>query len=256
MSPLSCYPIMPIRVSQLRVRASRVRHRAVLAAVAAFLAPVGSLRAQIVTLDEGSFTITRGGAKLGREEFRIVRQTAGGTSMITARGLGAFGDTRITPSVQTDSAGAPERYSVELRHGAVVDQRLAGQNTGGAHFSVQARLDGGEAAREYLLEPGTVVLDESVFHHYYFVARRRIASGAAVRVPVLAPQRNRQLAVWLTSDAAEPVTVGGQRLEARHLVLTDRAGDRRELWVDQQGRVLRVLLPADGTEALRDDPPR
>jgi hypothetical protein len=45
-------------------------------------------------------------------------------------------------------------------------------------------------------------------------------------------------------------------VQARHYVLTDRAGGRRELWADEQGRVLRVVLPAEGLDVLRDDPPR
>ena len=40
-------------------------------------APVSRV-AQVVTVDEGSFTVSRGGAKVGREEFRIVRQPSGG----------------------------------------------------------------------------------------------------------------------------------------------------------------------------------
>ena len=39
--------------------------------------PAAPLAAQVATVDEGSFTITRGGESLGREEFGI-RRTPGG----------------------------------------------------------------------------------------------------------------------------------------------------------------------------------
>lgn len=212
--------------------------------------------AQPATVDEGSFTISRGGTRLGREEFRIVRETAGGAATVTARGVAVYGDRRLAPSLQTGGDSAPQRYQVEVRRGAAVEQRLTGQTTTGTHFNVQAQLDGGEAAREYLLERGTVLLDDDLYHQYYFVAQRGAARGAAVRVPVLAPRRNQQFALWVTADGSDRLTLGGQSVDARHLVLTDRVGGRRELWVDAQGRVLRVLLAAEGIEALREDPPR
>ncbi len=211
-------------------------------------------RAQVVTVDEGSFALTRAGARLGREEFRIVRQPAGGGSAYVARATAVHGDRRITPALQTDADGAPERYQVEVRRGAAVEQRVSAQ-TAGTHFRAQTVSDAGEAAREFLLEPGSVVVDDDIFHQYYFLVRRA-PSGGGARVSVLAPRRGAQSFVTVTLDGTERVTIGGRAVEARHYVLTDRAGGRREVWADDQGRVLRVVLAAEGVEALRDDPPR
>ena len=83
--------------------------------------------------------------------------------------------------------------------------------------------------------------------------RAQSGSGAA---SMLTPRRGVQSAVTIALDAPERVTVGGQSLAARRFVVTDAAGGRREVWADDAGRVLRVRLPADGVEALRDDPPR
>ena len=69
----------------------------------------------LTTVDEGSFTVTRGGAKIGREEFRIVRQPAGREVQYVARALGAYGDRRISPALQTDASGVPMLYQVEVR---------------------------------------------------------------------------------------------------------------------------------------------
>ena len=210
-------------------------------------------RAQVATVDEGSFTVTRGGARVGREEFRIVRQPAGGGSTYMARATGAYGDRRITPALQTDAEGGPERYQLEVRRGGAVEQRVSAQ-AAGTHFRAQSVSDVGEAAREYLLEPGTLVVDDELYHQYYFLARRVPAGGG--RVPVLAPRRGAQSVVTVTPAGAERVTIGGKAIEARRFVLADRAGGRRELWADDQGRVLRVVLAAEGIEVLRDDPPR
>jgi hypothetical protein len=210
--------------------------------------------AQVATVDEGSFVVTRGGARLGREDFRIARQPAGDGAAYVARATATYGDRRIVPALQTDGDGVPDRYQVEVRRAGVVEQRCSAQAAGG-HFRAQSVSDGGEAAREFLLEPGTVVVDDELYHQYYFLVRRAPAGGGA-RVTVLAPRRGAQAAVTVTLDGAERLTVGGRPVEARHYVLTDRAGGRREVWADDQGRVLRVVLPAEGIEAVRDDPPR
>lgn len=234
-------------------------------AVPAILAPVvlvaasqtampRAVVAQVVPVDEGSFTVSRGGARLGREEFRILRQPSGATSAYVARATGVYGDRRITPALQTDAEGTPERYQVEVRRGGAVEQQVSAQ-TAGTHFRAQTRTDAGEAAREYLIEPGTVVIDDELYHQYYFLVRRA-AGGNGARVSVLAPRRNAQSVVTVTLDGTERVNVGGRPIEARHYVLTDRAAGRREVWADAQGRVLRVVLPAEGIEAVRDDVPR
>lgn len=219
------------------------------------LAPLAA-GAQMTTVDEGAFTVNRGGARVGREEFRIVRQPGpGGTDAYVARATSTLGGRRLSPALQTDGAGLPERYQLEVRRGDAVEQRVLAQ-AAGTHLRSQVQLDGGEAAREYLLEPGAVLVDDDLFHQYYFVVRQAGSGGAAVRVPVVAPRRAAQAPMWLTLDGTERVTVGGRPVDARHFVLTDRAGGRREVWADAQGRVLRVAIPNEGVDAVRDEPPR
>ena len=45
-------------------------------------------------------------------------------------------------------------------------------------------------------------------------------------------------------------------IAARVLVLAEPGGATRHIWVDDQGRVLKVSLDARGITALRDEPPR
>jgi hypothetical protein len=55
---------------------------------------------------------------------------------------------------------------------------------------------------------------------------------------------------------AATVSIGGRMLPARHLALVEPGGASRELWVDAQGRVLKVTIASRGVTAVRDDPPR
>jgi hypothetical protein len=96
------------------------------------------------------------------------------------------------------------------------------------------------------------VLDEDVFHQYYFLARGN-RTGA---VPVVVPHRNVQVVMRIEERGSASVNVGGQSIPARALVLVEPGGNNREIWVDSQGRVLKVAIPSRGLVALRDEPPR
>ena len=261
--PVSPTPTMPpapsvgptSRVPERRRAPARALCAGVLAGIVAALgASVPRVAgAQLSTVDEGTFTVSRAGATLGREDFRIMRQP--GPAAFMARATAAYGDRRIAPALQADDSGSPERYQVEVRRGGAVEQRVSAQ-AAGTHFRAQIQGDAGEAAREFVLEPGTVIVDDELYHQYYFLVRRAGAATGSTRVPVLAPRLGAQRPLWVTLDGTERMTVGGQSVEARHYVLTDRAGARREVWADVQGRVLRVLLPAEGLDAVRNDVPR
>ncbi|GLC26293.1 hypothetical protein [Roseisolibacter agri] len=234
-------------------RRARLSALALVAGVLALAAPHGA-RAQVTTVDEGSFTIVRGGATVGREEFRILRQPAGGGSEYMARALAAYGDRRIAPALQTDAAGLPLRYQVEVRNGRVVEQRLTGQLTR-AHFATQTQTGSSEAARTYLVGDTTVVVDDELFHQYFFLALHRKPGGEA-RVPVLVPRRNVHGRMRVQEAGADRLTLGARTLDATRLEVTEPGGRARTVWVDAAGRVLRVASPSEGLVAQRDDPPR
>ena len=221
------------------------------AALAAVLALAGARAgAQVTTVDEGSFTISRGAATVGREEFRILRQPAGGGTEYVARALAAYGDRRIAPALQTDPTGLPLRYQVEVRVGRTVEQRLTGQASRG-HFSTQAQTGGSEAAREYLVGDRTVVVDDELFHQYYFVGLHRNEGS----VPMLVPRRNVHGPATIRDAGADRMTLGARTIDARRLEVSEPGGRVRTVWIDADGRVLRVA-GADGLVAQRDDPPR
>jgi hypothetical protein len=221
---------------------------------AAVLASPAAARAQVTTVDEGSFTVTRGGAAIGREEFRILRQPAGPGTEYVARALAAYGDRRIAPALQADPRGLPLRYQVEVREGRAVTHRLTGQLARG-HFATQAQTGSSESARTYLLGDTTVVVDDELFHQYFFVALHR-RGGLDAGVPMLVPRRNVHGPARVREEGAERLTVGARTIDATRLSVTDPLGRARTVWVDAEGRVLRVASPAEGLVAQRDDPPR
>ena len=158
--------------------------------------------------------------------------------------------------LETDSAGTPVRYSVEERRGADVTLRLGGQRVRG-RFATLARSSTGEAAREYLLRPGAVVIeDDGIVQYALLVRERTVGDGTGITLPSLTPIANNQGTVRLVLEAnSDTIVVAGMRRAARRWQVTASGGDLRLVWTDSEGRLLRLTIPARKLEALRDDVP-
>jgi hypothetical protein len=205
--------------------------------------------AQGAPFDEGTFVVTRYGTVIGKESFRILRSSGKGL-LYTSTAQCAFGDRRISPALSVDAAGVPLLYRVEVKNGGEVEERLqASGRPGRLHAVLQTRT--GESAKEYVVANGAVVLDEDVMHHYFFVPLAR-RTGA---ITVVVPRRNTQVVGQVEERPAEKITVDGRDVSAVHFVVTLPDGTR-DLWVDQSGRLLKVVVPARGLVAVREELPR
>ena len=227
----------------------RTLARTALAAGPALASPAS---AQVTTVDQGSFSISRGGDRVGSEVFAI-RQTPGaerGMIYVSSATITA-GDRRVLPALRTDERGVPLAYQLEVRVNGASRERLTGL-VGRGRFSAQVQTTGGESASEIVVSDGARLVDDDVFHQYFFVAlgNRR---GA---VPVIVPRRGEQVTVEVVDRGSESVTVGGRALAATRLSLTSKGAPERSVWVDGAGRVLKVEIPAQKLIALRDEPPR
>jgi hypothetical protein len=215
------------------------------------LAGAPAVLAQGTLIDEGSFRLLVRGQEVGTETFSIRQTGAGADAVVTARGRvvldGQRGAQEIAATLQVGgSALRPAVYEMTLE-GADA-QRIAGRVVGG-RFSARILSATGETGREYLVSDGAVVLDEGVAHHYYFLARR--VSGGTVRVPIVVPRESRQLQAEVTDAGSASVTVAGRSVSARRLTVTPAGGSVRTVWVDSDGRVLRLEIADQGLVAER-----
>lgn len=201
-------------------------------------------------VDEGTFTISRAGVPVGRESFRVIRAPAPGGQVYQATGTSVIGETKATSRLGTDSAGRPVAYESDVTEGGQLVQRLRGRGRP-SRFSVLAQTRTGESAREYVLPNGTLVLDEDVFHQFFFVGLAA-ESGELV---VISPRTAQQNVMRLRAGAEETVEIAGRALTARRYLLEDARGPRH-VWIDSEGRLLKVEIPDRGYVALRDDPPK
>jgi hypothetical protein len=217
--------------------------------------PTGAA-AQVSVVDEGSFTITRNGARSGKETFTIRKTGVGASDAYVSNGTIDLDGRRLVPALQAGADFGPMKYQLEVRRGEDVVERLKGL-AGRGRFSTQVRTSKGESTREFIASDDAVLLDEDVFHQYYFVAQRAQKLGAAGgTISVIVPQRSEQQVLSAKWGADESVVIAGRPVSARHLVLTEQGGGSQNVWVDAAGHVLKVSLDTRGLVIQRDQPPR
>ena len=208
--------------------------------------------AQVVSLDEGSFTITRAGSRVGREDFSIRSSPGAGGQTLVAHGVVAMGARRIEPSQSADTNGAVLKYQTEIRENGVTALTYGGE-LARDHYRARTTRPDGESSREFRLPPGTVAVEDDVLHQLWFIARR----GPGAVVPVLAPLRNLVETVRVELVGTERIAIDMHDIDARHLRLrTEGSGVTRDVWVDAAGHVLKVVIPATKITAVRDETPR
>jgi hypothetical protein len=225
--------------------------------VIAALAPV-HLGAQTGAVDAGSFTIVRGTAKIGREEFTIRRSPDPDNGYILS-GTAVYADRRLTPTLATDSAGAPLRYQAEVRSAERRQELITLQIVRG-HASQRTQTAHGESATEFRVAAGARLLDDDVYNQYYLIARtvmtgRNPSPGISETIRTVLPHRSTESLEHITVVGDDSVMVGGQLLDATRLRLTAPSADR-DIWVDGLGRVLKVAIPGRDLVATRDDAPQ
>jgi hypothetical protein len=219
--------------------------------LAASLVAVRFAAAQGTLADEGSFTVSRDGDRVGREDFSIRHvPTTGGAFEILTRGVVVLAGQRRTVDLSADSAGLPARFQAKT----IVDGRTTDTYRAevlGRRLSARSVRPDGESAREILLPPGTLLVEDGVLHLLQFVVRR----GGSVQAVV--PSRGIVVTLTVQDAGADHVAIALQSLEAhKYVVREGTAGIVREVWVDANGRLLKVALPAQRLVAVRDDAPR
>jgi hypothetical protein len=211
---------------------------------------------QTVTLDEGVFRLLVNGQEVGRETFSIRQNGSGDAAVVVAMGRVVLDTARGAQVLNAEMQVAgpalrPAAYQVSVE--GANPEKIAGRVAGG-RFSARIVSSGGERMREYLASEGAVVTDEGVAHQYYFLAQRALAGSN--QIPLIIPRQNQQVAATVTEAGTERTTIGGSTVEARRLVISVPGGAERHLWVDGQGRVLRLEIPARKFVAERVAAPR
>lgn len=216
--------------------------------VALALLSVGSplvVEAQNVVLDEGRFALFRDGRDAGSESFSIHRVGMGQEARILATATVAYDGVQMRPALEADPSFVVTSYQNEITGARTAELSVV---LTGSRYVSRMNSPEGEAQREYRAAPRTVVLEDGVSHHYTFLAR--FIDAGPGPVVALVPSRSEQMRLEVVSSEAEPFRLGSEQLQARHVRLQG-GGTLHDIWIDDQGRVLRVEIPSTGFRAER-----
>lgn len=226
--------------------------RCLLSACAILLAPGMPAAAQVVVVDEGTFSLLRDSARVGREDFSIRRALANEGGYV-AQGNVLRGEGRASVALSTDSTGLPLRFQLERSVGGRVAESLSGEYRRGL-WSGRTVRGGVESGREFRLPDDVLAAADGVAHETWFLLR----FGQRTGVRLLEPGALTLRPVHVEAAGADTVALGFASIPAvRWLVRIGVGGPvEREAWTDAQGRLLRVRFPAEGLDAVRDEAPR
>ncbi|HUG41382.1 MAG TPA: hypothetical protein VMM12_12920 [Longimicrobiales bacterium] len=207
--------------------------------------------AQTTVIDEGSFRLSIRGTPVGTETFAIRRSGTGDATTHVAQGRIALDSGEQTRALlQIEGPGLrPSAYQIEVT--GPEKQSIRGQAAGN-RFRATIVSTSGETMREYIASEGAIILDDGVAHQYYFLAGVAAQGG---RVPVIIPRQSRQISATVTAAGTETLRVAGSQVSAHRIVVEPAGLSRRIIWVDDQGRVLRLEIPDDSFVAERTSLP-
>lgn len=228
--------------------------RLLLAATGLLLALAGPAAAQNVVVDQGTFLLSREGVAIGTEDFTIRRSGSGPDVKYIATAEASIEvsgqERRISAALE---ARSPQMRitAYQVKEGG--DRRSEIYMTlSGSRFQATHRSPEGEQLREYRATPSSVVLEQNLAHHYFFLAAR--VTEGSVTVPGIVPRTGARLRLQVRDTGLEQASIVGQAVQARHLVVSD--GDETvDVWMDEEGRVLRVVNRTTGFRAERRNPP-
>jgi len=214
-------------------------------------------------VDSGSFGVFVNGRRVATETFSI-QQTANGSIAISEFKTEGGADKAVQSSeLQLTSGGDLRRYEwKEVSPGksqAVVvpnENLLVERSTS----NPQDKQD----EHPFLLPTSTNILDDYFFIHREILAWKFLNSGCRqdkgqLQCPVgqrtnfgtLNPHARSSMLVSLEFSAREKVAIRGVERELTRLNLKSEGADWA-LWLDDQFKLVRILIAGDKTEVLRD----
>lgn len=249
----------------MSLRSTRVISRLVLllAVAVAFAACAAASKKPPETkeVDSGSFGIFVSGKRVATETFRIQQSPEMSTLKSEIRveegdKASQSSELQITPAGDLRRyewhATSPEKAEVVVEP---QDQMLVEHMTAG---------DGKPIEQPFILPASTIVLDDYFFSQRELLAWRYLATSchpegagkqcqlAKSQFGVLVPRQRSSILVTLEYMGKDKITVRGKEMELNRFSLQTEGTNDWALWLDDNYRLIRVLIAADNTEVVRD----
>ncbi len=214
-------------------------------------APPSAQRTELAGAE--SYVIFLAGRPVGREEVAVARQ---------ADGWVLRGSSRVGPPIATAVRQVEVRYDANWRplslslEGSIQDREV-GLETTFADGKATNTLKEGDASTEKvdLVSADAVVLPNIFFGSYAALAARLVGATAGTEIKAyVAPQA--EIPIVVTAVAEERIETPRRAFTAKRLSLTYKNPNGEltaSLWIEADGRFVRLSVPAQTLEIARDD---
>lgn len=207
------------------------------------------------TQEAGEFKISFSGKEIGSEKYLLVisQDSVQSTSAISFRN-----PQNLQQKINLETKLAMTRRFAPLSY------ELRG-DVGGKKGTIIGKFSPNQAIFEYsgsgestrrglLVGDAYTILDTNVFHHFVFLTRLYMDKGKSgpARYEVVIPQENESGFLKITEAERATIPVGGKKIKTRHLRV-DSGSVQIELWVDDQGMLQKISVPARQIEVVRSE---
>ena len=204
-------------------------------------------------MDEGTLVVREDTTVIAREAFRLaeIRTGAGGTGW-TLASTSRYNHPVLVlaPILELSADSQPSGLEFDVAD-PQDPQRIRAQLSGG-RFTARFLGRHTERAREFPVGGRTVVLDDSVFALYVFVAWQ--AGPQPVAVSAIVPRGGRRETLLVRDLGIGSTTVNHAPVRLRHVTVTGGSNELVDLWLDDQSRLYKVEIPSRHVRAERLPP--
>jgi hypothetical protein len=211
-------------------------------------------------VDSGSFGVFIKGRRVGTETFSITQNANGSVIRSECKAEGAAGQAVQNSELQLTGAGEIRRYEWKEQSPGKA-QSLVVPND---QFLTQRWSAGPEdkpQEQPYLLSPTTNILDDYFFVHREVLAWRYLGGACSrekegLRCPkaqfgTMNPRQHSSAPASLEYLGHEKVSIHDAERDLNKLELKSDSGSW-QIWLDDQFMVLRISIPSEGTDVIRD----
>jgi pimeloyl-ACP methyl ester carboxylesterase len=220
-------------------------------AVLAFAA--GSAAAQTPAADSRAYMVFFRGSPIGREDITV--RTENGDFLISGTG-------RLSPPLDIVTKRAIVRYGADWSPRSVEFEGVANLREQSVRIAfaddeatVEATIDGKPMSKVDKVSPQTLVLPNGFFGFHEALARRLATITPPAELPAyIAPQT--EIRIKVKAVVSERIQTGTRTFDVRRYALAfgNPRGDLDfQLTADALGRLIRITIPAQGLDVVRDD---
>jgi len=196
-------------------------------------------------VDEGTLVAHEDTAEVARESFRLTRgRGEGGSASWTLATTARYERRRpmlvLAPILEVAGDSQPSSLEFDVAN-PNAPSRILGQRSRD-RFTVRQIGRGTERAREIPLGGRMVVLDDSVYALYLFVAWAAGPRPAAITAIV--PRAARRDTLTVQDLGPTPTTLRRSPVTLRHVTVLGGPNRQVDLWLDDGGRLIVVEIPS------------